>query len=126
MTSDQKKAFLLLKSVIFHHQGQSEGESNVLKELALAMGAKEELSWVQQFILEDKFTAFERAREYLNKLALNWDTQTKLQQLNQVWEATKQKGFISEMEATAILRLAKDWHIQKELMALVRQKKEAE
>src|SRR3954467_13769097 len=120
MTPEQKKAFLLLKSVILHHQGQGESEITVLKEAALAMDATAELNWVQQFIQQDGFTAFERAREYLNKLALNWDNQTKLHQLNQVWESIKSKGFISEMEATAILKLAKDWHIQKELMALVR------
>ncbi len=126
MTPDQKKAFLLLKSVIFHHQGQGESESNELKAAALAMDATEELNWVQQFIQQDTFTAFERAREYLNKLALNWDNPTKLQQLSQVWESIRAKGFISEMEATAILKLAKDWHIQKELIALVRQKKGTE
>jgi hypothetical protein len=126
MAPDQKRAFLLLKSVILHHQGQEDGETSILNEAASALDATEELNWVRQFIQEDTFTAFERTREYLNKLAVDWDNQTKLRHLNQVWESTRSKGYISEMEATAILKLAKDWHIQKELISLVRQKKEAE
>jgi hypothetical protein len=37
-----------------------------------------------------------------------------------VWEAAKSKGYISEMEATAILKLAKDWAVQKDLLKLIR------
>jgi hypothetical protein len=120
MTTDQKKAFLLLKSVIFHHYGLEERESTVLSETALAINAENELQWAKQFILQDKITAFERAREYLNSLAVNWDTPTKLEHLTRVWESTNEKGYISEMEATTILKLAKDWNIQQELITLVR------
>jgi uncharacterized tellurite resistance protein B-like protein len=45
---------------------------------------------------------------------------TKISYLNIVWEVTKSKGYISEMEATAILKLAKDWAVQKELLKLIR------
>ncbi|MES2732987.1 MAG: hypothetical protein V4714_14650 [Bacteroidota bacterium] len=123
MTTDQKKAFLLLKSVIFHHYGLEESENTILSETALAIDGVDELQWAQQFVSQDKLTAFERAWAYLNGLAAHWDAPTKLEYLTTVWESTKEKGYISEMEATTILKLAKDWNIQQELIALVRKKR---
>lgn len=122
MTRDQKKAFLLLKSVIFHYHGLDESEQAILNETADKLQAHEELQWVTEFIASDEYSAFERAREYLNSLAENWDTTTKLSYLSIVWEATNKKGHITEMEATAMFKLAKDWKIQKELISLVRKK----
>ncbi len=122
MTSDHKKAFLLLKSVIFHYHGLDESEQELLNEAADKLDAQEELQWVTEFITSDAYTAFDRAREYLNQLAKTWDTATKLSYLSVVWEATNKKGYITEMEATAMFKLAKDWQIQKELINLVRKK----
>jgi hypothetical protein len=36
-----------------------------------------------------------------------------------VWQANNLKGYVTEMEATAMLKLAKDWNVQKELVQLV-------
>jgi hypothetical protein len=36
-----------------------------------------------------------------------------------VWKANDLKGYITEMEATAMLKLAKDWSVEKELIDLV-------
>ena len=123
MTTDQKKAFLLMKSVIFHNHGLAEEEIKALTETAAILEATDELKWTQEFISQDIPNAFERAREYLNQLATHWDNDTKLEHLSQVWDSTNEKGFISEMEATTILKLAKDWRIQQELMMLVRKKR---
>lgn len=125
MTTDQKKVFLLLKSVILHHQGLEEGEKKMLADVASTMNAFEELVWVQEFILKDQPTAFERARQYLNTLVITWEKDTRIDLMGQVWESTNQKGFISEIEATAILKLAKDWQIQPELVTLIRKKRKA-
>ncbi|MFL5729207.1 MAG: hypothetical protein ACJ75J_06945, partial [Cytophagaceae bacterium] len=59
-------------------------------------------------------------REFFRQTIGTYDTETRVSYLNIVWEATKSKGFISEMEATAILKLAKDWSVQKELLKLIR------
>jgi uncharacterized tellurite resistance protein B-like protein len=48
------------------------------------------------------------------------DKDKRLSYLDMVWKATNQKGYISEMEATAMLKLAKDWQIEGELIAMVR------
>jgi hypothetical protein len=42
--------------------------------------------------------------------------------LGLVWKATNRKGCITEMEATTILKVAKDWKMQRELMGMVRKK----
>lgn len=120
MTSEEKKAFLLLKSIIFHYHGLDEEEQKILDETALKHDAFEELKWANDFIAIDYYTAFERSREYLNEVVGKLDKDKRLSYLDMVWKATNQKGYISEMEATAMLKLAKDWQIEGELIAMVR------
>ena len=45
MTSEEKKALLLLKSVIFHYHGLDEDEQKILDETAKQLDAQEELKW---------------------------------------------------------------------------------
>ncbi|MCS6821925.1 MAG: hypothetical protein NZ551_08640 [Microscillaceae bacterium] len=122
MTSEQKKVILLLKSVIFHYHGLDSEEQAILDQTAEKFDAWEELKWANEFIALDYYTAFERAREYLNEVGNTLDKDLKLKYLNMVWEANNVKGYVTEMEATAILKLAKDWQVQKELMMMVRKK----
>jgi len=37
-----------------------------------------------------------------------------------VWKANNKKGYITEMEATAMLKLAKDWQVENELIEMVK------
>ncbi len=53
MTSEEKKAYLLLKSVIFHYHGLDEDEQEILDETADSLDAQEELAWAANFISED-------------------------------------------------------------------------
>ncbi len=122
MTSDEKKAILLLKSVIFHYHGLDNEEKEILDRTAQEFDALEELQWANEFIATDYYTAFERARDYLNSIIGNLDKEKRLEYLAMVWDANNAKGFVTEMEATAMLKLAKDWHVQKELMVVVREK----
>ncbi|TAE70316.1 MAG: hypothetical protein EAZ85_11860 [Bacteroidetes bacterium] len=122
MTSDEKKAILLLKSVIFHYHGLDNEEKEILDRTAQEFDALDELQWANEFIATDYYTAFERARDYLNSIVGNLDKDKRLQYLSMVWEANGAKGHVTEMEATAMLKLAKDWHVQKELMAVIRDK----
>jgi hypothetical protein len=39
--------------------------------------------------------------------------------INMVWNANNIKGYVTEMEVTAMLKLAKDWNVQQELVDLV-------
>jgi hypothetical protein len=120
MTSEQKKALLLLNSVIFNYHGFDEAEQKILENISSEINAEEELNWVHQFVEQDISNLFERAREYFKTTINAYDKETKLSYLNKAWEATNRKGHITEMEAMGILKLAKDWGVQKELLSLVR------
>ena len=120
MTSEEKKAFLLLKSVIFHYHGLDEDEQKILDDTAKKYDAEVELKWANEFIANDYISAFERAREYLNKIIGRLDKDKRLSYLDMVWRANNQKGYITEMEATAMLKLAKDWNIEDELIEMVK------
>jgi hypothetical protein len=76
--------------------------------------------WANEFIANDYISAFERAREYLNNIIGRLDKDKRLSYLDMVWRANNQKGYITEMEATAMLKLAKDWNIEDELIEMVK------
>ena len=120
MTSEEKKSFLLLKSMIFHYHGLDEDELQILKRTANKIEAEKELEWANEFIAKDYGTAFDRARKYLGGTIGKLDKDKRLSYLDQVWKANYQKGYITEMEATAMLKLAKDWDIETELISMVR------
>jgi hypothetical protein len=118
MDKEEKKVFLLLKSIIFQYHGLDEEEQLILQNTADKLQAQEELKWAQNFISQDYLSAFDRVREYLSSISLEKDR--KLHYLNLVWKANNEKGYITEMEAIGMLRLAKDWKIEDELISLVR------
>ncbi|TAH25881.1 MAG: hypothetical protein EAZ07_05765 [Cytophagales bacterium] len=120
MTSEQKKAFLLLKLVIFNYHGLDEEEKKILTETSIKINGEEELAWAYSILGDDFYANLDKAREFFNQTIATYDLDTKVSYLNIVWDSTKSKGFISEMEATGILKMAKDWGVQKELLALIR------
>lgn len=120
MNPENKKAFMLLKSVIFHYHGLDEAEQKILQTTAEQLHAHTELAWANSFIAEDYLTAFDRARSYLQKIIESTSRQTRLDYLKKVWEDNQKKGYISEMEATAMLKLAADWQVERELVEFVK------
>ena len=121
MEQEEKKAFILLKSLIFHYHGLDEDEEKMLNATANELDAHTELAWANEFIAEDFLSAFERSREYLNKVIGQLEEDRKINYLFTVWEDNNKKGFLTEMETTAMLNLAKDWGIHQELMNKVRE-----
>lgn len=120
MTSEQKKSLLLLNSVIFNYHGFDEEEQKILETIASEENALEELTWVNEFLHQDLTTFFERAREYFKSTIALYDKDTKLNYLKKVWASAYKKGHVTEMEAMGILKLAKDWGVQKEFLNEVR------
>ncbi|MCW5911693.1 MAG: hypothetical protein KIT62_11495 [Cyclobacteriaceae bacterium] len=119
MTSEEKKVYLLLKAVIFHYHGLDELEKNDLETVAAQMDGKEELSWALDFVAEDYLTAFDRARAYLNNIIGDYPKDKRIDLINMVWQSNNLKGYVTEMEATAMLKLARDWNVERELIELV-------
>ncbi|MEO9872345.1 hypothetical protein [Ekhidna sp.] len=120
MDATTKKATLLLKSLIFHYHGLDEEEKAMLEETALKFQAKEEMEWANRFISEDYLSAFERSREFLSKIFVKMSEQDRLKHLMEVWEETHKKGYVTEMETTAILTLSKDWQVEKQFLEVVK------
>ena len=118
-TTQDKKVYMLLKSVIFHYHGLDEAEKGQLEKTSNEINASFEYQWALDFIGQDYITAFDRAREYLNQIIGDNPKKKRVELITMVWEANNQKGYVTEMEATAMLRLARDWNVKEELIGLV-------
>lgn len=119
-STQYKKVLLLLKSVIFNYHGLDENEQKILQETAQQINALEELKWVKEFILQDDLSAFDRARGYFNSVVGEFSKEEKLDIIRQIWDANRSKGYVSEIEATSLLKIAKDWGVQSEFISYVR------
>jgi hypothetical protein len=119
MSEEEKKVYMLVKAVIFHYHGLDEIEKHDLEETSQRLDAADALQWALDFISKDYISAFDRARLYLNEIIGDYPKDKRTELINMVWEANNLKGFITEMEATAMLKLAKDWGVEKELTTLV-------
>ena len=118
-SSEEKKVYMLLKSVIFHYHGLDDAEKKDLDKTSEELNAHNEYQWALDFIAEDYITAFDRARDYLNNIIGDYPKDQRIELINMVWQANNLKGYVTEMEATAMLKLARDWNVQKELIELV-------
>ena len=118
-TTEEKKVYMLLKSVIFHYHGLDEAEKGALEKTSAELNASAEYQWALDFISQDHITAFDRARDYLNLIIGDYPKKKRVQLITMVWEANNEKGYVTEMEATAMLKLARDWNVKEELIGLV-------
>jgi len=119
MSQQEKRVYMLLKAVIYYYHGLDEPERKDLEETAARLDAKPEHAWAIEFIAKDHVTAFERARAYLNDIIGDYPKHQRIELINMVWQSNNLKGYVTEMEVTAMLRLAKDWNVEQELIALV-------
>lgn len=119
MTPEEKRVYLLLKAVIYHYHGLDEAEKLDLDQSALSLEAPDHLKWALDFVAQDYITAFDRARVFLNDIIGDYTKEKRIELINMVWQSNNLKGYVTEMEATAMLKLAKDWNVEKELIELV-------
>jgi hypothetical protein len=119
MDNEEKKVYMLLKSVIFHYHGLDEEERINLADTARDLDAHRELAWANEFISEDYITSFERAREFLSLVVNDFPKEKRVEFIRMVWESNTLKGYVTEMEATAMLKLARDWHVDRELIQMI-------
>lgn len=115
-----KKALMLLKSLIFHFHGLDDEEREMLEAAAKKIDAHAEKEWANSFIAQDYMSAFERSREFFMKTFSKMSKEDRVDHLVQVWEENYVKGYVTEMETTAIFTLSKDWHIEKEFLKVVK------
>ena len=120
LSSDEKKVFLLLKSVVFYYHGLDEEEKVMLNETAEKIDGEAEMDWAISFVSKDYLNSFERAREFLKPLMKTIKKEKVVAFLWDVWQANDKKGYTTEMEASAMIRLARDWGIDYEIRDLIR------
>ncbi len=118
-SNEEKRVYMLLKAVIFHYHGLDEEERRDLDKTADELNAHEAYQWAQDFIDQDYLTSFERARDYLNDIIADYPKEKRVELINMVWQSNNLKGYVTEMEVTAMLKLAKDWNVQEDLISLV-------
>src|SRR6476661_6781427 len=106
-SEEEKKVYMLLKAVIFYYHGLDEEEKQDLDKTASELDAHSEYKWALDFISDDYITAFDRARDYLNDIIQDYTREKRIDLVNMVWQANNLKGYVTEMEATAMLKLAK-------------------
>ena len=119
MNKEEKRVHMLLKSVIFHYHGLDDEERANLEETARDLEAHDELKWANQFIARDYITSFERAREYLLDRIGDYSKEKRIGYIKMVWDSNNIKGYITELELTAMLKLAQDWKVEAELKDMV-------
>ena len=119
MSEQEKRVNMLLKAVIYYYHGLDEMEKIDLEETAVRLHAEEELKWALEFVDKDYITSFDRARVYLNEIIRDYVKDKRIEFINMVWQSNNLKGYVTEMEATAMLKLAIDWNVEKELIEMV-------
>lgn len=119
MSQQEKRVRLLLKAVIYSYHGLDDAEKQDLELTSRQLDADEELKWATDFIARDYVTAFDRARAYLNDIIGDYPKDRRVELITMVWQSNNMKGYVTEMEATAMLKLARDWNVENELITLV-------
>jgi len=111
MNSDLKKAVMLLNSLIYHYHGLDAEEEALLKVVADKYEAEEALLWANNFIAEDYISAFERSKQFLSPIFKSLSKDKALEYLEEIWIGNYDKGYVTEMELSAMKQLASDWGI---------------
>ena len=122
MNSEQKKALLLIKAIIFYYHSLHQEEAEMLEQTAKELDAVAELSWTYEFINSDFPSSTSRARAYLKENLESTSKEDKFEILKTVWIDNEKKGYISEIEAVTMLKISKDWGLEGQLIALARSK----
>lgn len=106
---------MLLQSLIFHYHGL-DGEKELLEHSAKKLSATSALDSANDFIVKDYLSAFERSEDFFMKIIGRIDPKSQLDLLIKGWGDNHKKGYVTEMETTAMINLSKDWGIDKEFL----------
>lgn len=111
LNSEEKAVLILLVTVIFYYHGFDEEEEATLQGLVQELDAQEQYKWAFEFIAEDYVSSYERAREWMKGEASSFDDDGKLQILERTWRANQKKGYVTEIETAALVKIARDWNV---------------
>ena len=114
-----KKSIILLKALIFHYHGLELDEKKLLEQYVNKLDAHEAYEWAISFISEDYLSAYERSKKFLSKFFYTISEEDRLRHLLEIWEDNHIKGYVTEMETTAMINLAKDWSIERSFLSAI-------
>lgn len=123
MTSNQKKAFILLQAVVFYFHDLDANELAMLYSNSKELGDNDAVEWALKFMGTDRAATFDKSREFIRLELKSINKDEKLDLLNTTWEQSNLKGFITEMEAIALLKFSKDLGIEQEFIETIRCKR---
>ena len=119
MEQEEKKALILLKSLIFHYHGLDPDEKKILEGYVNTLDAEEEYHWANDFISSDYLSAFERCKEFISKVFKAFTKKKRLMYLVETWEDNHKKGYVTEMETTAMINLSKEFEVDAEFLKAI-------
>ena len=119
-TTNQKKAFFLLLCSIFYYHDIEESERSLLLNYCNEFDGKSELDWASDFVKSDILTALKRSRTIVSDILEVESSKDKVEVLSKVWEATKTKGYITQIEANLLLGVSRDWNVESQLIDIVK------
>ena len=111
---------MLLNSLIYHYHGLDPDEEELLKQTADKYDAVEEMIWANSFIAEDYISAFQRSRILLKSMFKPISKEAIMEYLEEIWIGNYDKGYVTEMETTAMRYLASDWGVEQFFEELVK------
>jgi uncharacterized tellurite resistance protein B-like protein len=130
MTPEEKEVLLLLEYAIFRYHGFDDNERERLENDAAAMHAQAQLEKVYAFVddilqktNQSEVAVFEATLRRIKEVFAQLPEERRLEYVIQVWNANKAKGYVTEIEAIAMLRVAKELNVQRGFVEYVRQKR---
>jgi hypothetical protein len=114
-----RRAYFLLKLVIFFYPTPDETEVDYLMAKASAWQAEADRQWAMAFVEQEPATAFERTRAWFTELLTPLAQKDKENFFTTVWQGDERLPHITEMQGLALMRLTQDWGIQNTLLALL-------
>ena len=121
MEQEEKKAIILLKSLVFHYHGLDPDEKKILEGYVKSLNAQEEYLWANDFISSDYLSAYERCKEFISKVFKNLTKKQRLKHLIETWDDNHKKGYVTEMETTAMINLSKEFEIDIDFLKSINQ-----
>jgi hypothetical protein len=111
--------YFLLKLVVFYYPRPDEEEMDQLRDKASAWKADEDRRWAIDFVDQEPATAFQRTGEFISGLFTGKSQLEREAFLEDIWSVDIARGYVTEMQAMALLKMAQAWGLQDKLLKLL-------
>ena len=119
MDETQRRAYFLLKLVIFFYPQPDAEERVQLGDKAHSWKAEQDLAWALQFVEQNTATAFERTQVWLDAMFAALEPAAREAYFTTIWMGDERQPHVTEMQGLALMRLAGGWGILPTLQRLM-------